>query len=184
MQRTLRRLRSLLVALLVSACSASRPTEADLGMQQRAEARPLPVLEDAIRVWDSRVGRELELAALLDRLAEAEVVFVGETHLDDTTHRVEAALLEGLLARRAGAVVLSLEMFERDVQPVLDDYLAGRIDERAFLAAARPWGNYASDYRPLIETAKAHGIPVVAANTPAALRRRLSSGGRAALAAL
>ena len=153
-------------------------------MQKRAEARPLPVLEDAIRVWDSRAGEELALTALLDRLAEADVVFVGETHLDDTTHRVEAAVLEGLLARRAGALVLSLEMFERDVQPVLDDYLAGRIDERAFLAAARPWGNYASDYRPLIETAKAHGIPVVAANTPTALRRRVSSGGRAALAAL
>jgi len=135
-------------------------------------------------VWDTRARRALELSELLDRLAAADVVFVGETHLDDTTHRVEAAVLEGLLERRAGKVVLSLEMFERDVQPVLDRYLAGSLDEAAFLAAARPWSNYRTDYRPLIETARRAHVPVVAANAPAALRRKISAGGRPALEAL
>jgi len=149
-----------------------------------AGERPLPALDRAVRVWDSRAGRPLELGALFDRLAEADVVFVGETHLDDTTHRFELAVLEEIATRRSGGVVLSLEMFERDVQPVLDDYLAGRIDEAAFLAAARPWGNYRTDYRPLVEAARSAGIPVVAANAPAALRRKLSAGGREALQAL
>lgn len=172
--------RSLAPLLLLAACAAPVATHVPT-----AEAgRPLPTLEEATRVWDSRAGRELSLSELLDRLAREDVVFVGETHLDDTTHRVEAAILEGLIARRSGRVVLSLEMFERDVQPVLDDYLAGRLDEPAFLAASRPWGNYRTDYRPLIELARAHGLPVVAANAPAALRRRVSSGGRAALEAL
>lgn len=173
------------VLLFLAACAAPPAGEAE-GASRRAstEERPLPALEDALRIWDSRAGAELGLAALCDRLAAADVVFVGETHLDDTTHRFQAALLEGLIARRAGALVLSLEMFERDVQPVLDDYLAGRVDERTFLAAARPWGNYASDYRPLVEAAREHGIPVRAANTPAELRRKLSAGGRSALEAL
>ncbi|MFO1029455.1 MAG: ChaN family lipoprotein [Planctomycetota bacterium] len=39
-------------------------------------------------------------------------------------------------ARAEAQVVLSMEMFERDVQPVLDDYLAGRIDEGEFLHKA------------------------------------------------
>lgn len=171
-------------AALLVACSAPAAVRAGDARLPQAVTRPLPALEDATWVWDTRGREPLELAKLLDRLAAADVVFVGETHLDDTTHRVEAAVLEGLLARKAGKVVLSLEMFERDVQPVLDDYLAGRIDERAFLASARPWGNYETDYRPLIETARQHGIPVVAANAPAALRRRVSAGGRAALEAL
>ncbi len=175
---------SLALFVLVSACAAPLPTSDGTARPEPSRARPLPALEDALRIWDSAAGEELALAQLLARLAQADVVFVGETHLDDTTHRFQAALLEGLIAQRARAVVLSLEMFERDVQPVLDEYLAGRLDERAFLAAARPWGNYASDYRPLVECAKAHDIPVIAANTPAALRRKLSSGGRAALDAL
>ena len=37
----------------------------------------------------------------------------------------------------------------RDVQGVLDDYLAGRIDEAEFLSGSRPWQNYRTGYRPL-----------------------------------
>ena len=164
----------------LAACAAPRAVVSDPS-DAHVAARPIPALEQAVSVWDSRAGEALAFSALLDRLARLDVVFVGETHVDDTTHRVEVAVLAGVRERKAGAVVLSMEMFERDVQPVLDDYLAGRIDERAFLAAARPWSNYASDYRPLIEYAKAHAIPVIAANAPAALRRRVSAGGRAAL---
>ena len=167
-----------------TACLAHSSANPPAARAATAGTRPLPALEDAIQVWDSRAGSALELPALLDRLAEADVVFVGETHLDDTTHRVELAVLEGMLERRGGEVVLSMEMFERDVQPTLDQYLAGTIDEPAFLAAARPWGNYRTDYRPLVETAKARGIPVIAANAPAAVRRRVSAGGREALTAL
>jgi hypothetical protein len=66
-----------------------------------------------------------------------------------------------------------MEMFERDVQLALDDYVAGRIDEPAFLSLVRPWSNYATAYRPLIETARASRRMVVASNFPTPLRRKL-----------
>lgn len=145
---------------------------------------PLPALDAATLVYDTKAGAPLAWSNLLDELARLDVVFLGETHVDDTTHRVELHVLEQLLARRRGKVVLSLEMFERDVQPALDDYLQGRIDEPAFLAQARPWENYHTAYRPLIEAAKAARIPVVAANFPGSLRRVLRGGGKAAIDAL
>lgn len=145
---------------------------------------PLPPLEAIVRVHDAAAARDVSIESFLDAAARADAVFLGETHLDDTTHRFEARVLEGLIERRGGKVVLSLEMFERDVQGVLDDYLAGRIDEKAFLAGSRPWNNYRTGYRALIETAKASGIPVVAANAPASVRNKVSQGGRAALDAL
>ena len=77
--------------------------------------------------WKS--GQAISLDAMLDALAVADVVFLGETHTDETTHRVELAVYEGLLQRKQDRVVLAMEMFERDVQQALDDYLAGRIDE-------------------------------------------------------
>ena len=151
----------------------------------RAQAPSLlPPLDDVTRTVATADGAVLAWPALLDRLAKADVVFLGETHIDDTTHRTELAVLEGLLARKPGKVVLSMEMFERDVQPVLDDYLQGRIDEAAFLQRSRPWGNYSEDYRPLVEACKKAVIPVVAANFPAALRRKLGMGGKDALAQL
>lgn len=148
------------------------------------EPRPLPELAAATRIVAADSDTALDWPALLERLASVDAVFVGETHLDDTTHRAQLFLLEQLLQRRAGKVVLSLEMFERDVQPVLDAYLRGEIDEAAFLLRARPWGNYRTDYRPLIECAKANRIPVVAANFPSTLRRRLGGGGEQAFLAL
>ena len=143
-----------------------------------------PPLERVISVRDGRSGARLSLDALLERLAEADVVFLGETHLDETTHRVELALYEGLLARREGRVVLSLEMLERDVQPLLDRYLAGEVDEPTFLAGARPWSNHRTAYRPLLLAARAAGAPVVAANFPTPLRRRVAMEGAAALESL
>jgi len=135
-------------------------------------------------VRDGRTGEVLALEDLLDRLSSADVVFLGETHTDETTHRLELAVYEGLLARRGGRVVLALEMFERDVQPDLDAYLAGLIDEPVFLAEVRPWSNYRTAYRPLIECAKKRGAPVVASNFPTPLRRRISSDGAQVLAQL
>lgn len=146
----------------------------------QAAVRPLPSLEQATRIHDTGAGTERSWPELLDALAKVDVVFLGETHVDDTTHQVELHVLEQLLARRSGRVVLSLEMFERDVQGALDDYLADRIDEGTFLQRARPWGNYRTAYRPLVEAAKAASIPVVAANFPGPLRRVLGGGGRAA----
>jgi uncharacterized iron-regulated protein len=141
------------------------------------EPRLLPQLEEATAVFASASGERIEWKSLGAALAKVDVVFLGETHLDDTTHRVELAVLEELLRVRSNEVVLSLEMFERDVQPALDAYCKGEIDEATFLQRSRPWGNYQSDYRPLIETAKAAGIPIVAANFPALLRRKLGMGG-------
>ncbi len=138
-----------------------------------------PGIEALIRIVGPG-GEPVSMGALLDRLAGADVVFLGETHLDEVTHRVELNILEALAERRDGQVVLAMEMFATDVQPVLDDYVAGRIDEDAFLAAARPWKNYQTGYRPLIEFARARGLPVVASNIPQALHSRIARGGREA----
>ncbi len=59
-----------------------------------------------------------------------------------------------------------MEMFERDVQIVLDEYLKNYISESHFISSSRAWGNYKTDYRPLVEFAKQNKIDVVAANAP------------------
>lgn len=121
--------------------------------------------------------------ALVERAAAADVVFFGEQHDDVETHFAEFALLEGI-GRRRSRVVLSLEMFERDVQPLLDGYLAGRITEAAFLEKARPWDRYPTDYRPLMLLARARGWLVVAADAPRPIAAAVSHRGLAALDSL
>lgn len=113
---------------------------------------------------------------VLDELARHDVVFLGEQHDNAVGHAVELAVLEGLHERRPD-VVLAMEMFERDVQPVLDGWLAGEVDDDKFLAESRPWPNYATDYRPLLEFAKENKLRVIAANAPRDLARKASSKG-------
>lgn len=132
------------------------------------------------RVWGARAGRWVAWTAMADSLGRHDVVIVGEQHDDPATHHAEAALLDAL-GRRRGRVMVSLEMFERDVQPLLDDYGVGRVTETDFLARSRPWRNYASDYRPLVEHARARRWPVVAANVPRPLASAVARGGMAAL---
>jgi uncharacterized iron-regulated protein len=135
--------------------------------------------------WDFRVvqastGAERSLRDILARAAESDVVFFGEFHDDPETHRAEALLLEAI-GGLGKPVVLSLEMFERDVQGAVNDYMSGTLDEEAFLSRSRPWPRYATDYRPLVELAKANGWPVVASNVP---RPMASAVGRQGLGAL
>jgi uncharacterized iron-regulated protein len=123
---------------------------------------------------------EVTMTQMLDRLSRADVVFFGEQHDDLETHRAEAETLDAI-GRMGRPVVLSLEMFERDVQPALDDYLAGRIGEPEFLAHTRPWANYSTGYRRLVELARAHHWPVVASNVPRPLASAVGRKGMAAL---
>jgi len=77
------------------------------------------------RVIDGQTGEARPWAAMIDELAEADVVFVGENHDDPNTHKLELAILQELSAK-ARPVTLSLEMFERDVQEPLQHFGMGR----------------------------------------------------------
>jgi uncharacterized iron-regulated protein len=122
------------------------------------------------RVYDTKHRRFIDFESMLASATSADVLFLGEQHDDPGTHRLEAATLEGLAHRRAN-IVVAMEMFERDVQPLLDSYLADRVQEHDFLAGSRPWPRYASDYRALVELARASKWPVIASDVP----RRLAS---------
>jgi uncharacterized iron-regulated protein len=109
--------------------------------------------------------RAVTIAQTADTLAGFDVVFYGESHDHAGVHLEQMKLLRELY-QRDPRWVLSLEQFERDVQAVVDDYLAGRIGEATLIDKGRAWNNYATSYRPLVLFAKEHHLPVVAAEAP------------------
>jgi uncharacterized iron-regulated protein len=133
------------------------------------------------RVYDSRRRQFSDFEAMLARLTTADVVFVGEQHDDSNTHRLERAILEGL-ARRSARVVVSLEMFERDVAEMLGHFLEGHLEEQDLLEHARPWPRYQTDYKPLVDFAIEKGWDVVAANVPRPIAAEVAKGGLDVLA--
>jgi uncharacterized iron-regulated protein len=144
-----------------------------LALAVTAPADTIPAL------WTPHGSKHAKREQMAAEAASSDVIFFGEQHDDGNAHRLERSLLEAV-SRRRSDVIVSLEMFERDVQGLLDDYLAGKIDEPTFLKTARPWPNYNADYRPLVEFAKAKGWRVIAANVPRPIASAVSKQGLAA----
>ncbi|MBT2558562.1 ChaN family lipoprotein [Hymenobacter sp. ISL-91] len=143
-------------------------------MLGRAQDRP------AYRLF-AAAGKPVGYEAMLKKLAAADVVFFGEQHNDPMAHWLQLQLTKDLLRLKQGQLVLGLEMFERDVQPLVDQYITGELDDKAFEASSRPWPNYRTDYKPLLQLARQQKFRVVGTNVP---RRYASLVAKGSLAAL
>lgn len=156
---------------------------ASLALAATLTATPAPAAPPAVLFHAD--GRPATLTDVLTAARQADVLILGEHHDDASAHALEKAVLDAATApERPRPVALSLEMFDRDVQPVLDEYLAGLIREKDFNAAARPWPNYGADYRPLVELARERRVPVLAADPPTRYVSRVSRLGAGAVADL
>jgi uncharacterized iron-regulated protein len=139
---------------------------------------PLP-----LQVYSAREKRTLSFGELLDRLAQVDLVCIGETHDSDLHHRVQLQLIKGLFAHdeRLG---VGMEMFQRPFQKEIDRYLQGESSEADFLKATeylQRWGYEWMLYRPIVEFCRKNGLPLAALNAPRELTRQVSKVGFAGL---
>lgn len=123
--------------------------------------------DTAFVMKDAKTGkpRVVSFAEAAELLSGYDVVFFGESHRHPGVHLRQQELFRALVAKNP-RYILSLEQFERDTQPVVDAYLAGKVGENALKEKGRAWDNYPTSYRPLVEFARTHGLPVVAAEAP------------------
>ena len=137
------------------------------------------------RVYDAK-GNPSSLDKILEAIGQTDVVFLGENHDDATAHAIQLQIFKAVIEKygKERKVALSLEMFERDVQIVVNEYLNNLISESHFLLSSRPWNNYKQDYRPLVEIAKEQKLTVIAANAPRRYINMVSRGGRDVLNSL
>jgi len=111
-------------------------------------------------------GEKATFEDVLKEAAEADVVFFGEHHNNPVCHWLRQEILQELHENNEKKLVLGAEMFERDNQQVLDEYMNGWISENRFEEESKLWPNYHTDYRPMTEWAKAEDIPLIATNIP------------------
>ncbi len=138
--------------------------------------------ESNYAIFDSQ-GNTATFEQIISSTAQADVVFLGEQHDDATAHLLQMRIFKSGFDKYKNdkKIALSLEMFERDVQTVVNEYLQNLISETHFLASSRPWGNYKTDYRPLVEFAKENKLEVIAANAPRRYVNMVSRLGRDSL---
>jgi len=144
--------------------------------------------EKQYRIFDA-TGKKASLKSIIYQIGLVHVVFLGEMHNDPVAHYLQDVILRksterywnNAYASKRRQIVLSMEMFERDVQMILDEYLLNIIDEKHFLSCARPWRNYYQDYHPLVKYARKNSLKVLAANAPRRYVHRVAKQGNEAL---
>jgi uncharacterized iron-regulated protein len=126
-------------------------------------------------------GREIGYREMLDRCVRADVVLFGEIHGHPVVHRLELELARDLVEIKKDDLMLGAEMLEADNQLIVDEYLAGLIEHEHLVTEAKVWENYGTDYRPLVDVAREHGLRFIATNIPRRYANLVARQGMAAL---
>ncbi|MBU2895441.1 ChaN family lipoprotein [Vibrio hepatarius] len=152
---------SALVSLSLMACSTSSPMQAETFYDYQLF---------------SPNATPISLQKLPQDILEADVILVGELHSHTGIHHFQTDLFN-ILSAQGRTTALSMEQFSRDSQPVIDKYLSGEIGEQTLIKDADAWPNYESDYRSIVELAKARQLDIIAANAPKNIVRCIGKQG-------
>ncbi|MDN3708473.1 ChaN family lipoprotein [Myroides ceti] len=117
----------------------------------------------AYQIYNAK-GKKVTYDKMVKQLQDKDVVLFGEFHDNSLAHWLQLELTKSLAQKRG--LTLGAEMIEADNQSQLNDYLAGKIDQKAFDTIARLWNNHKTDYKPLVDFAKKSKIRFIATNVP------------------
>ncbi len=159
------RIAALLIAFAVSAFAADKSLRLPIGDPARKDKEAKLVLD---AVTDTTSGELVTPGEMLERLAGARMIFLGESHTGMDFHLAQLRVIEGL-HRMGKKVLIGLEMYPYTEQKHLDDWSAGLLTEEGFLRHSRwyrNWGFYWGYYRDLFLFARDHQLRMYAVNTP------------------
>ncbi|MCK6453619.1 MAG: ChaN family lipoprotein [Alphaproteobacteria bacterium] len=118
---------------------------------------------------------------VIDEAADRHIVLLGESH-DEPEHQRWALHTIAALHGRRPDMVLGFEAFPRRLQPVLDRWVQGALDEPGFLAEVewhRVWGFDPAPYMAIFHFARAKRLRMVALNVERQLVARVGREGLA-----
>lgn len=161
------------VACAAAACSATA-WKSPLG-------RDHPLTD---RIWEVSSARFIDRQSLVERLARADFILLGERHDNPDHHLLQAEVVRSLIAAGRRPAV-GFEMFGLDDAGTIADQLAAAPADAAGLGRAvnwnqRGWPDWAM-YQPIAEAALQAKLSIVATNLPLATARKMTRDGLAAL---
>ncbi len=122
--------------------------------------------------------------SVMHEMAKKRVVLLGEQHDRHDIHRWQLNVSASLLALR-DELAVGFEMFPRRIQPVLDEWVAGKLEAEQFLEKAewgKVWGFDANLYWPLFHFCREFNVKMLALNCRRDLVTRVGKEGWEAIA--
>jgi uncharacterized iron-regulated protein len=126
-----RRAGALAAVVLLLASHAARGD--DRWQSPQGHGHPL-----AGRIWDVGAARFIDVPTLVEQLSRARFILLGERHDNPDHHRLQAELLQALIARGLRPAV-SFEMFTADDSSIITRQLTDAPRDADALADAVDW---------------------------------------------
>lgn len=118
-------------------------------------------------VWDTKAGAAVAPPAMIERLAQARFVLIGEIHDNPDHHRLQGWIITELAAAGMSPTVV-MEMIARDKADALSDYLARPDASAEGLGPALDWSESGWPewrfYQPIAEAALSAGLNIAPGN--------------------
>ena len=139
-----------------------------------------PQWHHPVATWlDPDAGAAMDHPQLMREVSRAKVLLLGERHDRYDIHRWQLHVCAAMRALRDD-IAIGFEMFPRRLQPVLDRWVAGELDQQAFLTAAewgKVWGFPADLYLPIFHFCREFAVPMLALNCYRELVTRVGKEG-------
>jgi aminopeptidase N len=119
------------------------------------------------------------VTSIIPYLTASRIIYIGEKH-DRFAHHINQLQLIKKMHNTGYKLAVGMEMFQKPFQPVVNDYLAGRIDEHEFLQKTEYFSRWRYDYnlyKPIIDYLKQQNLPLVALNIQGDISRKVAREG-------
>jgi uncharacterized iron-regulated protein len=128
------------------------------------------------RILDLERNQEITFAELIANVEKTRVIFMGELHDHPGHHQAQLAVIQAL--HDAGQeVTIGLEMFQRDDQEILDQWVEGKISREELVEAYHRNWQWWPLYQPIFESARDKGHQLLALNVPREITAQVAREG-------
>ncbi len=120
-----------------------------------------------------------DLNRIMPELMTSRIVYIGERH-DLFAHHINQLTIIKKIQESGNAIAVGMEMFQQPFQNVLNDYIAGHIDELTFLRKTEYYSRWRYDYnlyKPIIDYLKQQKIPLIALNIDGDITQKVAREG-------
>lgn len=127
-------------------------------------------------------GKKAKYDKMIKDLSKSDMVFFGEYHNNPISHWLQLEMSKSFYEIKGEKLFFGAEMFENGNQLVIDEYLKGLYPEAKMLPEiTQMWGNYKTDYKPLLDFAKEKNLRFIATNIPRRYASMINKKGIEAL---
>lgn len=130
-------------------------------------------------IYDTARNESIDFETLMQRLASARVIYVGEQHAAVSHHQIQLKVIKALVDS-GRKIRVGMEMFDHTYQDRLDEWSAGNIDWDTFLKRTHWYANWRFDdtlYKDILFYIKEEHLKLIGLNIPFHIPRKISVGG-------